>query len=70
MEVRMVATSISPADEFLTADELAVRLKRSLVSVRKDARTGVLPSVRIGRSVRFVWPIVVAALVAGSASRT
>ena len=66
----MVATSISFADEFLTAAELAVRLKRSLVSIRKDARTGVLPSVRIGRSVRFVWPIVVAALVAGSAPRT
>jgi excisionase family DNA binding protein len=66
----MVATSISSADEFLTADELAVRLRKSRVSIYRDARSGAIPSIKIGRSIRFVWSIVAAALVAGSASST
>ena len=64
----MVA-NISPSDaEVLNADELAARIKKSRASVYRDARNGLIPSVRIGTSVRFIWPLVVAALVAGTTS--
>ena len=58
------ATNMSDLD-LLTPQELAVRLRLSLRSVRRLVAAGAIPFRLVGTVKRFVWSEVVAALPAG-----
>lgn len=56
---------IAPAlegDEILTVPTLAERLKCSQRHVLEQVKAGALPCMRIGRSLRFRWSAVLAAV--------
>src|SRR5690349_6648377 len=46
-------------DEFLTKEEVAVRLKKKLRTVDSWMKRGILPYYKFGRSVAFKWSDVV-----------
>ena len=46
-------------EELLTASELAGRLKINLNQLYKLVRAGLIPKLRIGRSLRFRWIAVI-----------
>ncbi len=55
-------TNLQPTPDenrLLTAEEVAVKLAVPVSWVYRAARAGELPSVRLGRYVRFRWPDVV-----------
>lgn len=56
---------MSATDDLLTPQELAVRLRLSLRSVRRLVAAGRIPFRLVGTVKRFVWAEVVAALPAG-----
>ncbi len=47
--------SAAPVDRLLNADEVAARLAVPVSWVRESSRSGVLPSRRLGRYVRYSW---------------
>ena len=55
-------TTPAPSEELIDASELASRLNLAKSAVYEHARSGRLPSVRIGRHVRFNLAAVLAAL--------
>ena len=55
-------TQNPPAEHFLTKLELAPRLRKTPRTVEQWTRRGILPAMKIGRSVLYSWPDVQAAL--------
>ena len=51
-----------PNEGFITKQELAPLLRKTPRTLENYLRQGLLPSIRIGRSVLFSWPDVQAAL--------
>lgn len=51
-----------PVEYFLTKNEVAKRLRKTPRTVENYLRLGLLPYVKIGRSVLLSWPDVEAAL--------
>ena len=49
-------TCIDDSQEFLTKEELAKRLKKTVRTIENWQRKGILPFVKAGRSVLFNWP--------------
>ena len=56
---------MSATDDLLTPQELAVRLRLSLRSVRRLVASGAIPFRLVGTVKRFVWAEVVSALPKG-----
>ena len=48
--------SVHDVDSLLTAGELAERLNLPESWVRNEERAGRIPSIRLGKYVRFKWP--------------
>jgi excisionase family DNA binding protein len=53
-------------DELLTQEELAARLKVGLRTLVRMQHEGKVPSIVLGKSVRFYWPAGVSHLTANS----
>ena len=52
----------APAEHFLTKQELAPLLRKTPRTIEQWTRRGILPAMKIGRSVLYSWPDVQAAL--------
>ena len=55
-------TESSSAENFLTKQELAPRLRKTPRTIEQWTKRGILPAMKIGRSVLYSWPDVQAAL--------
>ena len=53
---------VDDSQEFLTKEELAKRLKKTVRTIENWQRKGILPFVKAGHSVLFNWPDVKAHL--------
>lgn len=56
------SAEVTGRDEMLTADDVAKRLKITAKQVYALAKTGEMPSFKVGRYVRFCWSDIVAGL--------
>jgi excisionase family DNA binding protein len=54
-----LAQPVLPVEEFITKEEVAKRLKKTERTIENWQRRGILPFVKVGRSVLFKWSDVV-----------
>jgi excisionase family DNA binding protein len=52
----------APGEEYLTKLELAQRLHKTTRTIENWCKAGLIPFVKLGRSVLYHWPTVVAAI--------
>ncbi len=52
----------SPAENFLTKQEVAARLRKTPRTIEQWTKRGIIPVIKISRSCIYAWPDVQAAL--------